>query len=185
MIAKLEETARPYAHAVFQFANERKALSQWAGMLEVLVTICTSPPVMKAIASPQYNLASKIKIIFDIAGDLIDGYGQNFVRLLGENGRLKAVAEIYRQFNELVDASKNRMEVDVITSTELSPVLEAQLIKALEKRTKAKIKLHPHIDPTLLGGIQLRLGNEVIDGSISGKLRRLALHLKLKESVCP
>lgn len=184
MITKSEEIARPYAHAAFDFANEHGELSRWLEALKILTSICAAPAIAKTLSSPRYDETAKIKVIFDIAGEYIDQQIKNFVHLLAENKRLWVIPEIYRQFILLEDVAKNVLEVEVVSSRELSPALTELLISALEKRTKAKIQLHQRIEPTLLGGIQIHLGDEVIDGSISSKLRRLALHLQLKESVC-
>ncbi|NNM60402.1 MAG: F0F1 ATP synthase subunit delta [Legionellales bacterium] len=184
MINKLEEIARPYAHAAFEFANEGNNLSQWAEMLQILALICADPVISKALSSPYYNTAAKKTLILDMAGEFIDQHVKNFVHVLAENGRLQVMTEIFRQYHVLQDAAKNMIEVEVCSARELSPAHVSLLQNALEKRTKAKIQLHQRIDPTLLGGIQLRLGDEVIDGSILSKLRRLALHLQLKENVC-
>lgn len=184
MVIKLEEIARPYAKAAFEFASEHNQVPHWASMLQVLTTICIDPKIRRTLKSPQFDKAAKTKLLFDIAGDLIDDHIKNFVRLIAENNRLRVIPEIYRQFIVLQEASANVVEAEVVTAQTLSPELKQQLVVALEKRTKAKVQLHNRIDENLLGGAQIRVGDELIDGSILGKLQRLAHYLQLKENVC-
>lgn len=181
---KLEEIARPYANAAFEFANEHKQVPHWASMLQVLTTFCLDPKVKRALKSPQFDSQDQVKLLFDLAGDLIDEHVKNFLRVIAENRRLRAIPEIYRQFMVLQEAAANIIEAEVVTAQNLSPELKQRLVSALEKRTKAKIQLHNRIDEKLLGGVQIRVGDEIIDGSILGKLQRLAHYLQLKESVC-
>jgi F-type H+-transporting ATPase subunit delta len=183
-VIKLEEIARPYAAAAFEFATEHKQVPHWASMLQVLTTICLDPKIQRALKSPQYDIEVKVKLLFDLAGDLIDDNIKNFVRVIAENRRFRVIPEIYRQFIALQEAAANVVEAEIVTAQKLSPELKQQLVVALEKRTKAKVQLHNRIDEKLLGGAQIRVGDEIIDGSILGKLQRLAHYLQLKESVC-
>lgn len=184
MITKLEEVARPYARAAFEFANQQQQIPHWMSMLQVLTSICNDPKIGQALRSPALDEPAKVALILDIAGDIIDESCKNLVRVIAENKRLRAIPEICRQFHGLQEAAVNIVEAEVTTARPLNDALMQQLVAALESRTKAKVELHHHVDPALLGGLRIRIGDEVIDNSIQGKLQRLAHHLQLKENVC-
>ncbi|MFN7096741.1 MAG: F0F1 ATP synthase subunit delta, partial [Gammaproteobacteria bacterium] len=174
---KREEIARPYAKAAFEFATEQHQVPQWASMLQILATISFDTKIAHALRSPQYDATAKATILLEMANDLIDDHVKNFVRVLAENHRVRVIPEIYRQFILLQEAAMNVVEAEIITPQPLSPALKQQVILALEKRSKAKVQLHNRIDEKLLGGAQIRIGDELIDGSILGKLQRLAHYL--------
>lgn len=181
---KIEEIARPYAHAAFEWATEHKQIAKWQEMLDALAIIVSDNKIQIMLKSPSYNISKKTDILLDMAQDSLNEEGKNLVKLLAEYHRLSILPEIYRQFILLKEAAENTLEAEVTTARPLSTQLQTQLISALEKRTGAKIQLHTQVDETLLGGMTIRVGDEIIDSSILGQLQRLAHYLQLKENIC-
>lgn len=184
MVNNAQTLARPYAKAVFELAQEAGNLMAWGAYLQALSYIVSAPNVLKMLKSPAYGSGERVKTLLFILGqDDLSLVQKTFLNLLAENNRLLILPAIYHQFLCLYQASLNEIEVWVTTAHPLSETLLETLNQALKQRTKAThIKLHPVQDPTLIGGIQIQIGDEVIDHSISGKIKRLAHHLQLKEN---
>ncbi len=180
-----EDIARPYANAAFAFAKEHNIVTHWGSMLATLSAIVQNEKIKEALTSPLQTPKQHAELLMQLAGDALDDHCHNLLLLLAENDRLLALPEISHQFLLLQENDAREMEIDITTARPLSIPLQQQLIAALEKKLKVTVQLHQHIDPTLIGGAQLRIGDEVTDASLLGRLQRLASHLHLKENLCP
>jgi len=157
--------ARPYAEAVFRLASEHKALNPWSEMLRLAVTVMQDPH------------ARFIEFFLDICGKRLDKDGANLIRLLSENHRLPLLPEIAALYEALRADAENRIEAEVISAYEVSETQLKAIAGALKRRLGRDIDLTTRIDPALVGGIVIRAGDIVIDGSVQGKLHALATHL--------
>ena len=184
MVSKSAEIARPYAKAAFDFAEEHHQVAEWAGALGVVTALCETPKINKALRSPYYQSQEKAEILLFLAGEFLNPSMQNLIHLLCKNKRLLLIPAIYQQFLWYQEAALHQLDAEIMTAYPLSEAVKTALVKALEKRTKARITLHSHIVPALIGGIQIRIGDEVIDNSVLGKVQRLAHYLQLKEIPC-
>ncbi len=109
-----------------------------------------------------------------ICGEQLDTNGQNLIRVMAENGRLKALPDVLEQFEHLRALSEATVEVHVTSATELSNEQLAKITAAMEKRLSRKVKLNCNIDKSVMAGVIIRAGDMVIDGSVRGRLERLA-----------
>jgi F-type H+-transporting ATPase subunit delta len=112
-----------------------------------------------------------------LGGADIDPYWRNFIRLLTQNKRLAVLPEIADQFELLRAQYENEVDVQVTSAVALSDAQRAKLAAALKTRFKRDVRMTTAIDPALLGGAVIRAGDLVIDGSINGRLQRLASDL--------
>ena len=108
-----------------------------------------------------------------ICGEQLDENGQNLIKVMAENNRLKVLPDVLEQFIHLRAASEAIAEVEVISANQLSEQL-ARIVSAMEKRLSRKVKLNCKIDKSVMAGIIIRAGDMVIDGSVRGRLDRLA-----------
>ena len=109
-----------------------------------------------------------------VCGEQLDENGQNLIRVMAENGRLNALPDVLEQFIHLRAVSEATAEVDVISAAALSEQQLAKISAAMEKRLSRKVKLNCKIDKSVMAGGINRAGDMVIDGSVRGRLERLA-----------
>jgi F-type H+-transporting ATPase subunit delta len=112
--------------------------------------------------------------LIDLCGESLDKSGQNFVRVLANNKRLSLLPEVFKLFEELKAEREKTIEVEVISAFSMDAQAQQKLSVALKNRLKREIKLNTRVDKFLIGGIVVRAGDLVIDGSIRGKLNKLA-----------
>lgn len=169
--------ARPYAQAVFEIAKENNAFDQWTRSLESLAYAFSNEQFIKIIDSSTTN-ENAIDNVLVLLGDLLDEKGKNFVRVLAENDRFAVIPEIYQEFVRLRDDYQKVKAVELISARPLAPEDEKTLISKLEAKYQAKVNVKRTIDPSILGGVIIKVGDEVIDASIKTSLGSLSSTLK-------
>ncbi len=169
--------ARPYAEAVFKRAQESQQLDPWSEMLTFLATVASNPQIVGLIANPRIQRARLTELLLDIAGDQLSKEGQNFVRLLVANGRTQLLPEISRLYEALKAEAQGTIEVKIYSPFSVNAVQRKKLATALKERLGKEINVSTQRDPSLLGGILIRAGDLVIDGSVRGRLQQMAATL--------
>lgn len=172
-MSELITVARPYAKAAFDFAVENKCVERWQRMMEFSAVVTRNEQMTELLsgASAPETLADTF---IAVCGDELDQHGQNFIRVMAENGRLLAIPVVLQQFIGLRAALESTVDVDVCSSRALSNEQQAKIAAAMEKRLLRKVKLNCKIDKSVLAGVIIRAGDMVIDGSVRGRLERLA-----------
>jgi len=175
-MSELTTIARPYAKAAFEFAVEKQTVSDWNDMLVFAAQVANNQQVSSFIANKAAE--EQANIFISVCAEQINEYGQNLIKVLAENGRLAALPEVAVIFTEFKAEYDKEIDVDITSATELQEAQLATLVSALEKRFSRKIKLNCSVDETLIGGLIIKAGDNVIDGSLRGKLNRLATTLQ-------
>ncbi|WP_075183357.1 F0F1 ATP synthase subunit delta [Pantoea sp. 1.19] len=165
--------ARPYAKAAFDFAVEHQSLDRWQQMLAFAAEVARNEQ-MTALLSGAMAPEALSTSFLAICGDQLDDAGQNLIRVMAENGRLIALPDVLSQFIQLRDAYDATADVDVISASALSDEQLNKISAAMEKRLSRKVKLNCKIDKSVMAGVIIRAGDMVIDGSVRGRLERLA-----------
>ena len=176
-MADFNTVARPYANAVFQLARDNNALAKWSETLELLATVAADERIHALLASPRLAPTQTEQLFLDICGEHLDDAGRNFIRLLAEQHRLIVLPTIRSQYQALRANEEGTLEARVISAKELDETVQASLEKALSGRLGRTVTLSSEIDESLLGGAVIRAGDLVIDGSVQGRLKRLAAAL--------
>jgi F-type H+-transporting ATPase subunit delta len=176
-MAERATIARPYAKAAFEYARDAKAFAEWSRGLKSAAEIVADPRVAALTKNPQCSQADLVGIIADVAGDKLDAAMQNFVRVLAENHRLLLLPEITARYEQLRSEVENTVDVEVISAVALSSAQAEKMSQALNTRLKRNVRMQNSVDATLLGGAVVRAGDLVIDGSLKGRLQRLATEL--------
>lgn len=172
-MAELTTIARPYAKAAFEFALANNALAQWSGMLQLAAVIAADPGVQALLGNPRITVSQLAELFHDVGGASFDEHGKNFLSLLADNQRIGALTEIAGLFDAMKAEHEKSVDVRVTAAAELSPELKAKLAAKLEAKLARKVNLSYDINPSLLGGVIIRAGDMVIDGSVRGKLDEL------------
>ena len=170
-------TARPYAKAIFALARKNNRLADTAEGLALGAEVIANPSVRALLGSPHVTAAQLSELVNGIAGGKLDENGRNFITLLAQNRRLGFLPEIAALFEQMKAEVENAVDVEVTSATALSADQESRYAAALQKKLGRTVRLRTKVDQTLLGGAVLRAGDLVIDGSIKGRLDRLATEL--------
>jgi F-type H+-transporting ATPase subunit delta len=176
-MAERTTTARPYAKAIFALARQNNRLAETSrGLLRAAETV-VDPRVHALLGSPHVTAPQLGELVNGIAGDALDENGRNFVNLLAQNRRLGFLPEIAALFEQMKSEVENAVDVDVTSATALTPEQESRYAAALQKKLGRSVRLRTRVDGSLLGGAVLKAGDLVIDGSIKGRIERLATEL--------
>lgn len=167
--------ARPYAKAVFALARQADSLAATSTALQRAATVVVDPQVHELLDNPRVTPEQLAKLVSDIAQ--FDDTGRNFVSLLAQNRRLGFLPEIAALFEQMKAEVENAVDVEVHAATQPTSDQLARFAAVLQKKLGRQVRLHTQIDDSLLGGAVLRAGDLVIDGSIKGRLERLATEL--------
>ena len=172
--------ARPYARAVFELANEKRAFDGWSKTLSVLSALCADASVRAMFTSPKAAPAVRAEVLCELstkAGAKPDSQARNFVQLLAENRRLILLPEIAAEFERLRAEAENTLEVELVAAMPVDAAEQKLIADALQKKLGRKITLKYVQDKSLIGGAVIRAGDLVIDGSVREKLGRLTAAL--------
>ena len=177
MAADATTIARPYAEAVFAHADEAGNLDLWSEMLTFLAAVVTDPAVAPVIGNPLVDRQSLSELLLEIAGDRVNAEGGNLIRLLVRNGRLSLVPEIETLFEDLKAEKQRVLSVHVTSAFALKPAQEKLIADALKAKLGRDVTITSEKNADLIGGVHIRAGDLVIDGSVRGKLQQLANEL--------
>ena len=168
-MANFSVVAKPYAKAAFEFANENNQLKEWSLLLETFAEFVKGDIAEKIIDSPLVSQAAIIESI----KDLIDDKFYNFIALIAENNKLDILPSVTEQFESIRDAYYNTCVAQVVLASKADKKTLSDLKVNLESRFKSSISLNVSIDPSIVGGAIVKVGDTVIDSSISGRLEKL------------
>lgn len=176
-MSSLTTLARPYAKAAFALAESEQALARWEEMLALASTIATDDTMSELLGSPQISSAEAARLMADSAGPAFDDRFRDFMAVLGANGRLALLPEITRLFERLREKAEKRLRVRVVSAVPLDDEQSARMREALARRFNCEIELENEIDEAVIGGAVVYAGDEVIDGSLRGRLQQLSSSL--------
>jgi F-type H+-transporting ATPase subunit delta len=177
-MAELATVARPYAEAAFKIASEEHALPVWGEMLKLSAAIMADPGMQAAIDNPRLGAAEKESLFLSVAGDKLNPIGRSFIRALVEADRIALLPQIETMFSDLRNSAEGVADAQIVSALPLDDAQVADLKAALEKRFGKKIEATVSVDPSLIGGARIVVGDQVVDGSIAGKLAAMAFQLK-------
>ena len=164
--------ARPYAKAAFEAARGR--LAPWSEALRRAARAVADPRVEALLHDPRIPSEQLAELVAAVAGPSLEPATRNFIRVLAENHRLGCLAEVSARFDDLKAQAEGTIEVEVISACALSETQQGMLAAALERRLGRTVRLSCTHDPALIGGASVRAGDLVIDGSLRGRLERVA-----------
>ena len=168
---------RIYARALFEAADDASRVEAVAADIGALAEALEEVPALRAfLRNPQVDPSEKASVLGELttgADDLV----RNFLRLIAEKGRAGELAEIALEFDALVAAAQNRLSVELTTAVELSDDDARAIVEQIEQASGRTVEATRSVDPELIGGIVLRIGTFLADGSVRGRLERLRREL--------
>ena len=173
-MAELTTVARPYAKAAFQFADESGTLAEWSDMLGFAAGVIQDEAFAGFLADPKTTAADQADAFIKVGSDNLNEAGKNFVQLLANNKRLQALPEIAKLYEQLKAQKEMSVDVEVTSAFALSDDQANKLAEALKRKLDREVNLTSVEDKSLIGGVIIRAGDLVLDGSVRGKLAKLA-----------
>jgi F-type H+-transporting ATPase subunit delta len=181
-------TARPYAQAVFEIARADNQLGDWSTFLALAADIATSPDAARLLDIPGADGFAMAAAIADICREKLPGVallkdgpksvGSGFLKVLAENQRLGALPDIVGRYEVLKAEAERTLDVTLTSASAVSDDQQKRIIDSLNKRFGRQVRLTVQLDPTLIGGARLQVGDRVIDGSVRTGLDKLATALR-------
>ena len=172
------ELARKYARAIFELACEENALSAYGNDLAKVQQTYVDCPELKAyLCNPNIQPEDKKSLLKDVFGDDVREMVLNFLLLLIDKRRMMVFDAIAAIFTQLSNDKRGIAVADVTTVEPLSETQKAELMEKLGRVTGKEVSLREHRDPSLIGGVVVRIGDRRIDGSIKGRLAAMTAEL--------
>lgn len=173
-MAELSTLARPYARAAFEYAAQKDLLDPWASQLSLVAAVVSDERVLAVLTSPTLTSAQQATTLLEVCGTDVSSDVANFIHVLAENKRLPLFPQIAALFAQYKANREKSVDVVVQTAFEIDPAVEAKLSAALSKSLDREVKMTSTIDSSLIGGAIIKAADVVIDGSVRGRLAKLA-----------
>lgn len=172
-MARRDTAPRRYAEAAFQVAMRDDTVATWRAELDAAEAMVAEARLTRALANPSIALESRLELAAGTFGKVVGSPVLNLIGLMIRRGRIEELPRIAAEFRRLDNA---RQGITIATATSAAP-LDPDEIRALTRRleqfTGGRVELDVKVDPSLLGGIVVRVGDRLIDGSVRGRLERL------------
>jgi len=176
-MAELATIARPYAEAVFRLARQGNALPAWSDALNLIASVYQDPQMKAALANPKVTSADIERLLLAICGERIDGVARNLIQLLVHNRRLSVLVEIRELFEQLKLEDEGKLDAKIRSAFPMEDAQRSHVVNLLSSRFKRKINATVTVDPDLIGGIKVEVGDKVWDASVRGRLQTMAATL--------
>ena len=167
------QIARPYAKAIFAVAQQQNQLQHWAEVLTLLSALTEDKNIAAFLSDQRIAWQQRATLFNQVCANYLDATAVNFIKLLTQNRRLFLITTIAKLYNSMRACAKNMVMADVYSITELSTEQKQKLLVALSKYFTAHVLLNYKIDSSLIGGIKIKIGDRIIDGSIGRQLELL------------
>ena len=177
-MAEFVTVARPYAKAVFQYALDKGQLAEWSKLLSFAAVVVEDEEMAKVLSKPQLTADQKAELVCSVCSEVLTDEGRNFIVQLAQNDRLVLFPEISGLFELLKAEQEKSVDVTVSSAYELSEDDKNKLSSSLKNRLGRNVNISCDVDKSLLGGLLIRAGDLVIDGTVRGKLAKLSENLK-------
>lgn len=173
-MAELSTLARPYAKAAFEYAGNEGALDVWLAELQLIAAVVSDASVEALLADPGLTTEAQADAFLALFGDDLGASRQRFVHVLAENRRLGLAPQILAQFAQLKAQREQSVEVEMVSAFEVPDAVRERIASALGQRLEREVTVSTDVDSSLIGGVLIRAGDLVIDGSVRGRLNKLA-----------
>lgn len=173
-MSSLTTLARPYAKAAFELARGDQALARWDDSLGLGSAMVSEESLAALLTNPEVGRDTVVGLMVDVAGEAFDEPFKRFLAVLAENDRLPLLPQVWELFRELREEAENRLFVRVVSAVALDDEQSARMKDALARRYEREIELENEVDPGVIGGAIVYAGDQVIDGSLRGRLNKLS-----------
>jgi F-type H+-transporting ATPase subunit delta len=173
MAGARKSTARRYAEAIFEIAQRDGNVETWLEQLQTVAAAVSDDAVLRGLEDPNVPIDRRLAALESALGPGGAPQMRNLLSLIVRRRRVEMLSQIAREFRRLYNKQAGIVEATAVSATPLDDQELAALRSRLEQMTGGKIELATSVDASLLGGVQVRLGDVLIDGSVRGRLERL------------
>ena len=174
-MAELATIARPYAEALFKAAGGDSAAL--VDPLAALAAVAADDGLRRFADSPKVSVVQVTNLVLSVVGTALDSRLGNLLRMMIENGRLAALPEVAAQFKTLVNARSGTSDAVVYSAFPIEGDALAGVVEMLQRRFGRKLNVRVELDPELIGGIRVVVGDEVLDTSVKARLEQMKVAL--------
>lgn len=179
-MAELATVARPYAEALFRVAqagNDSYNLAAWSAAVSELAQVGSNADVQAFARNPKVSESEIATTILALVKSPLNEEVKNFLVMLIENGRIELLPEIGAQFQQLKNSLEGAADAQITSAFDMTAEQVAALIQTLEKKFSRKLNPAVSVDPALIGGVRVVVGDEVLDTSVRAKLQQMRVAL--------
>ena len=169
--------ARPYAEALFRAAKESGNLAKWSEQVSLLGQVAANPEARSAIGDPNVAAPQLVDLFRSACGTAVDAEVSNFIQLLCKNDRLGLLPEIASLYDNYKRAEEGTKQAEIMSAFPIDDNQVKALVPQLETVFKTKLEASVTVDPALIGGIKVIVGDQILDASVRGKLDAMATAL--------
>jgi F-type H+-transporting ATPase subunit delta len=173
-MAEVSTLARPYAQAIFNLAHSNNTLTLWSDTLALLKEVTANESMIELINNPDISDEQVISVIADVCQDGLDEQGKNFLHVAAENSRLEIIPVIAESFEAMRAEEEGSIEAQVISAYAVNATQKKSIASALKKKLGREVTITTQTDKSLLGGVIIRAGDMVIDGSVKTQLEKIS-----------
>lgn len=173
-MAELSTIARPYAEALFTAATEDAAgLALWSDVVTEMAQVASLADVREALTDPRLTSANRIDLFVGLIKTPLSDWARNFIELLVNNHRILALPQIAEQFEVLKNQREGTALAQITSAFDLDDQQVQELVAGLEKKFGLKLKPSVTIDASLIGGVRVVVGDQMLDTSVLAQLARM------------
>ena len=176
-MAEVTTLARPYAPAPYSLAKETDALDVWSEALEFLKSVANDATFQATVSAPDIQLTDVEDLFLSICSDRVSEEARNFIQLLVRNGRLSVLDNVVRQYESLKAEDGGVVSAVIQSAFDLDEAQVKAIADILSKKLDKKISPSVAVDPNLIGGVKVHVGDKVWDASVRGRLQHMAVTL--------
>lgn len=174
-MAELATIARPYAEALYKACGtDAKTVLGW---LDELACVAAEPQLLQFADSPKTTPDQVYGVITGVMKSVLNAHAQNFLRMVIDNNRLGFLPEIATQFRALSNAQSGSSDAVVYSAFPIDGAALAETAQVLEQRFKRRLNVSVELQPELIGGIRVVVGDEVLDTSVKARLEQMKMVL--------
>jgi len=176
-MSELTKFARPYAKAAFELARDHNALGDWSAMLKMASQVSADPEVAELLDNPHVAQDKVAELMHTVGAQQFDETFNNLLVLMAHNRRLYLLPEVTAMYEHYRREEEKRLRVTVVSAAKLNDDQQNRLQQALARRFDRQVEMETRVDQSLLGGAVIYADDLVIDGSVRGRLEKLAVQL--------
>lgn len=178
------QLAKKYAVAMFELAQEEEKLVEYGRQLADIRSLMQTQPLLKAfLSNPQVQPSDKKQLLNKVLGDDVAKSVHNFMLLLIDKHRIALIEEIVGEYEALSNQARNIVVAHVTTASPLNQKQQTALTAKLKAITDKDIQLKTHIDPSIIGGVVVKMGDRLIDGSVTSQIKSLEKQLMANQVI--
>ena len=170
-------SARRYSQATFQIALEQGELERWLDDLSLLANAVENREFSGFLDAPQIPISQKVSVIKNTLAGSVDDLALNLISLLASRNIAHIMPGVVERYQELLDAHRGIEQAEVVSAVPLDDEQRRKLTELLQGVVGAEVRLARRVEPQILGGLVIRIGDRLIDGSTRTRLQALQREL--------